>query len=119
MSIGNHSILCLQSVSNKTFDLLKDLTAIDDEEPIFKTLKPQNDTVYMTISMFRNITTPMICIMGIIANIFTCATFLSSTLRQTSCNVYLAARSLSDTMFLLTLIIVWLDSVEIPIFHTN
>ena len=115
----NHSILGLPSVSNKTFDLLKDLTAIDGEEPIFETLNPQNDTVYMTISMFRNITTPMICVVGVIANILTCATFLSPTLRQTSCNVYLAARSLSDTMFLLTLIIVWLESVQLPIFHTN
>ena len=119
MSIRNYSISNLPSVSNKTFELLKDLTAIDNEEPIFEALNPQNDTTYMTMSMFRNITTPVICIMGVIANIFTCATFLSSTLRHTSCNIYLAARSLSDTMFLLSLIIVWLESVQIPIFHTN
>lgn len=105
--------------NNETLDILNVFTEISDEEPIFEILNPTNDTVYMTISMFRNITTPVICIIGIIANIFACAAFLSSGLRKTSCNVYLAARSASDTMFLLTLMIVWLDSVDIPIFHTN
>ena len=89
----------------------------NEEEPIFETLNPTNDTVYMTVSMFRNVSTPLICCLGGLANICACATFLSSGLRSTSCNLYLAARSLSDTLFLFTLMIVWLDSVDIPIFH--
>ena len=119
MSIGNFSIATPPPLRNNTFYSLKDLAAIDDEDPIFETLNPQNDTVYKSISIFRNITTPMICLIGVIVNMFTLATFLSSTLRQTSCNVYLAARCISDTVFLLTLFIVWLESVQIPIFHTN
>ena len=119
MSFTNISNFSIQSLKNNTFDSVQDLAAIDDGDAIFETLNPQNDTTYKSITIFRNITTPVICLVGVIVNLFTLATFLSSALRQTSCNVYLAARSLSDTVFLLTLFIVWLDSVQIPIFHTN
>ena len=119
MAEGDHPVISWPYLDNITAQFPDIPADIDEEEPIFESLNPTNDTVYMTFSMFRNVTTPLICILGGVANIFACATFLSSGLRTTSCNLYLAGRSISDTMFLFTLMIVWLDSVGIPIFHTN
>ena len=106
-------------LNNISVNLHNVMSAFDEEEPIFEALNPTNDSVYMTVSMFRNVSTPLICCLGGVANICACATFLSLALRSTSCNLYLAARSFSDTLFLFTLMIVWLDSIGIPVFHKD
>jgi hypothetical protein len=43
--------------------------------------------------------------------------FLGKQMRKTSFCVYLAARSIADTVFLLTLFVVWLDNVQVRVFH--
>ena len=51
---------------------------------------------------------PFICVFGIVGNCLATVTFLQKSLRQTSCCLYLAARSVSDNGFLFNLLIMWI-----------
>lgn len=66
----------------------------------------------------KNIT-PVICALGLIGNTLATTVFLSKSQRKTSCSLYLAARSMSDTGFLTTLLIVCLTDFGIDIFNVE
>ncbi|PVD18773.1 hypothetical protein C0Q70_21325 [Pomacea canaliculata] len=66
------------------------------------------------------ISVPTIIILGVIGNILAFCIFASKSLRRTSCSIYLAARSFSDSGFLVSLFISWLgDALKIPIIHVT
>ena len=54
---------------------------------------------------------PVICLFGRIGNTLSVITFLRAPLRETSCNIYLVVRSISDNGFLLTLFLIWTSTV--------
>ncbi|KAK2162568.1 hypothetical protein LSH36_96g04019 [Paralvinella palmiformis] len=60
--------------------------------------------------------TPVIIILGVVGNFLSFLVFSVSHLRRNSSSVYLAALALVDTGFLLSLLIVWLDKVDVPLF---
>ena len=52
---------------------------------------------------------PSICIFGLICNTLALITFVQKPLRNKSCSLYLAVRSLSDNGFLATLLMIWMS----------
>ena len=74
---------------------------------------------YDTYIIARNIqkySKPVICLLGFIGNFLSAAIFLSKSQRKTSCSLYLGARSLSDTGFLVSLFCIWLGDMRINAF---
>lgn len=54
---------------------------------------------------------PFICIMGLVCNTLAIITFLQHRLRKYSCSIYLIVRSISDSIFLLNISIIYLSSI--------
>lgn len=70
------------------------------------------------LSRIHLIALPTIAILGTVSNLLAFCIFASKTLRRTSCSLYLAARSISDTGFLMFLFITWLgDATRVPVVH--
>ncbi|XP_076453474.1 uncharacterized protein LOC143288733 [Babylonia areolata] len=77
------------------------------------------DVAIKVLARFRLIALPTIAVLGIVSNTLSFCIFVSKTLRRTSCSIYLAARSVSDTGFLLALFLTWLgDAMAVPLVHT-
>ena len=64
---------------------------------------------YRVTELIERYCLPFICLFGLVGNSLATITFLQKSLRQTSCSLYLAARSISDNGFLLTLLIMWIS----------
>ena len=67
--------------------------------------------------LIRLLALPVICFVGFIGNTMSIKIFVGKTQRTTSCCIYLAMKAVSDNGFLLTLLIAWLDFVNIRVFH--
>lgn len=80
---------------------------------------PEVSPFYVTMKRLQTVLIPLICLFGICGNVLAAGTFLSSTLRGTSCCLYLAAKTISDIGFLLSLFVVWLYRVNVPILNTQ
>ncbi|XP_041355550.1 thyrotropin-releasing hormone receptor-like [Gigantopelta aegis] len=88
-----------------------------------------NDSAHVTymssvaiavLANFHLISIPLIICLGVLGNLLAFFTFVSKPLRNTSCSLYLAARSASDIGFLLALFVTWLgDAMGVLIYHTN
>ena len=63
------------------------------------------------ITTIEKYAVPTICSFGLIANTLSFIVFVQKFLRRKSCSIFLAARSLSDNGFLITLLIMWTSSV--------
>ncbi|GFN78667.1 somatostatin receptor type 4 [Plakobranchus ocellatus] len=61
---------------------------------------------------------PSICGLGFVTNILSLLVFLQPSMRNLSCSVYLATKAISDFIFLVSVFIVWLTSVNIGVFNT-
>ncbi|XP_061180488.1 CX3C chemokine receptor 1-like [Saccostrea echinata] len=72
---------------------------------------PEPDNVVKIFSKIQKFSNPVFCFVGLIGSIFALTVFLSKSQRSTSCCLYLAARSVSDIGFLISLIIVWITDV--------
>ncbi|XP_076435803.1 uncharacterized protein LOC143275517 [Babylonia areolata] len=80
---------------------------------------PSPDVAIKVLARFHLIAVPVIVVLGIVGNVLSFCIFVSKTLRRTSCSLYLAARCVSDTGFLLSVFITWLgDAMGIPVIHT-
>lgn len=53
---------------------------------------------------------PLIILLGLVGNLLSCVVFLKTQLRMRSSSYYLAALSIADSGFLVTLFLVWLNS---------
>ena len=79
----------------------------------------QPGVVIQILARFHLIALPTVAVLGIISNMLSFFIFVSKTMRRTSCSIYLAARSVSDTGFLLSLFFTWLgDAMGVPVIHT-
>ncbi|KAK3094605.1 hypothetical protein FSP39_003944 [Pinctada imbricata] len=65
----------------------------------------------------RKIFIPAICVIGLIGNIMSAMTYFGKEMRKMSCSIYLGARSVSDTGYIITLLCSWLDFVDVRVVH--
>jgi len=65
----------------------------------------------------RKYSLPILCLIGFISNTLAATLFLGKSLRGFSCCIFLGVRSISDNGFLASLLIAWLDFLDIRIFH--
>lgn len=86
-----------------------DVDRSDDEE----------ENTYFVIWDIQTKIMPAICGLGFATNILSLLVFIQPSLRRLSCSVYLAAKAVSDFLFLLTVFIIWLSRVEVGVFHTT
>ncbi|CAL1532689.1 unnamed protein product [Lymnaea stagnalis] len=63
-------------------------------------------------------TTPLVCLVGTILNLLTVGAFLSARLRNISCSLYLAVRSLGVFGFLVSMFIAW-SNTFMPLVQTE
>ncbi|XP_059161869.1 C-C chemokine receptor type 5-like [Physella acuta] len=75
--------------------------------------------VYIKVRDGQTTAVPYICGIGFVTNLVSLIVFVQPNLRRSSCGVYLASKSVSDLVFLLTVLIVWLTRVDIKIFFTS
>ena len=69
------------------------------------------DGTGIIIATVEKYAVPIICIFGLVGNTLSFIVFVQKALRRKSCSIFLAARSLSDNGFLITLLIIWTSSV--------
>lgn len=62
------------------------------------------------VTAIQTIAVPVIAVLGIIGNCVSFAVFTRPSLRTNSCSFFLAARSVSDSGFLIALFTIWLSS---------
>ena len=62
---------------------------------------------------------PVIIVSGVIGNCISLVVLLKTYLRRLSVSVYLAALSTADTVFLLTLLVIWLEFIPVRALHRN
>ncbi|KAK3734189.1 hypothetical protein RRG08_037552 [Elysia crispata] len=80
----------------------------------------RKSAVYNSVLWTQTVLEPFIVVLGIIGNLLATLTLLSPRLRTTSCCLYLAAKCLGDSVFLLALSVVWLYRVDAPqLFNTQ
>lgn len=71
------------------------------------------------VSKVQSVVIPIIIFLGMFGNIIAVTVFLSKSFRNISCSILLAARSITDTGFLMSLFVVWLTSLKIRAFHVQ
>lgn len=78
-----------------------------------------NKTDLNLIETFQFYYTPILVVIGIIGNCLTILVFCKTKLRKLSSSYYLVALAFSDTIFLITLSIVWLKLLTVDIFNKH
>ncbi|BFZ06081.1 hypothetical protein BsWGS_09120 [Bradybaena similaris] len=79
----------------------------------------QTKIAYSVILGIQTKLMPAICLLGFATNFMSLLVFLQPNLRRLSCSVYLAVKAVSDSLFLLTVFIIWLVRVEVSVFDTT
>ncbi len=69
-----------------------------------------------TISVFL---LPVIILVGLIGNVFSLLVFMKTYLSRLSLSIYMVTLSVSDSMFLITLFVMWLEYLDIRAFHQH
>ena len=82
------------------------------EEPM--TFNPLANPAYVVMRRIQTVLIPVVCVVGLIGNVLASGTFLNPVLRNTSCCLYLAAKSICDIGFLLSLFVIWLYRIRVP-----
>lgn len=75
-----------------------------------------NYEAYFIAENVQKYSKPIICLCGFIGNFLSAVIFLGKSQRKTSCSLYLCARSLSDTGFLISLFFIWLGDMKVNAF---
>ncbi|XP_041355062.1 FMRFamide receptor-like [Gigantopelta aegis] len=75
------------------------------------------DPVYVIVRRTQTVLLPIIIVVGIIGNSLAVGSFLSKSLRKTSCCLYLGAKSVSDIGFLVSLFIFFLLRVHVTLLN--
>lgn len=69
------------------------------------------ETAANMIASVEKYAVPIICFLGVSGNTLAFLVFAEKSMRSKSCSLFLAARSLSDNGFLITIFVMWLSSV--------
>ncbi|KAH9512346.1 hypothetical protein Btru_039250 [Bulinus truncatus] len=79
-----------------------------------------NFTFILVLQKIFLVTPPTICVTAVTGNILAFFVFVSKPLRRTSCSWYLAARSVSDSAFLIGNFLTWLSGTsKLNFFHVE
>lgn len=78
-----------------------------------------NSSAYAILQYLNTYYTPVIIAVGIFGNITSFVVFLFTYLNTRSSSYYLAALAIADTLFLVTLLLVWLTDMGINVYHHN
>ena len=99
------------SFSVLTNPLVEEITLLDRNNTLLTSNTSSTIANDYALMMFEKIAIPLISIFGLIGNTLAFIVFTRPPLRQSSCSFFLAARSLSDNGFLVSLLVIWLSSV--------
>ena len=103
-------------VTDENISLMNSSTMPNNSDKIFGEGGVYHEVI-VVLSQLQKYTNPVFCAFGILANFVAMTVFLSKSQRKTSCSLYLAARSMSDSGFLLALFVVWLSDVRVNAFN--
>ena len=98
------------------------LDSLDYRSHMLRTLaikRSKADDFKLILDFLNLYVTPFIIVIGLIGNIISFLVFSMTHLRRLSSSIYLAALSMADTGFLLSLTVVWLSHVNVPIFQNQ
>ncbi|XP_041349091.1 somatostatin receptor type 4-like [Gigantopelta aegis] len=79
----------------------------------------KDDYLYICIMSFQKAIIPIVCLIGTFGNLLSIIVLLGKVLRDKSCCVYLAAKCIADTVFLVALFVVWLARVDVHLFNLH
>lgn len=107
--------------TDNTMDLFKDTKTYNGSytinESVCQDLTQIEDLLSHEISNILFL--PIIILIGIIANPLSVLVLLKTHLKKLPSSHFLAAKSLSDTLFLVNTLVPWLDNFDISIMHKN
>lgn len=63
--------------------------------------------------------TPVIIVVGLVGNFLSFLVFTFTHVKRVSSSMYLSALALADILFLLALLVVWMERFHVPLFATN
>ena len=127
--MGGFASECFTQIANKTNVLFNDSNAtkanvsfdMDFGSHILKLAKKRSkaDDFKLILNFLNLYVTPFIIAIGLTGNIISFLVFSMTHLKRLSSSIYLAALSVADSGFLLSLTVVWLARVDVPIFHSQ
>ncbi|XP_014666195.1 PREDICTED: neuropeptides capa receptor-like [Priapulus caudatus] len=74
---------------------------------------------YTLLQSLNRYYTPVIIAVGVFGNLLSFVVFIFTYLNTRSSSYYLAALALADTLYLLTLLMVWITDMGVNIYHNN
>ncbi|XKL59564.1 hypothetical protein PGB90_000580 [Kerria lacca] len=94
------------------------LSTLDDHDRSIN-IQQQLHWAAAVLQLIQLYYTPVLVILGSIGNIISVFVFFNTKLRKQSSSYYLAALAISDTGFLITQFISWLNLVDLPLFKKS
>jgi len=92
--------------------LLKSLGVNDSERLRSHFSSSSDDTFKMVVDSLTLYITPLIVVIGVVGNALSLAVFSLTHLQRLSSSLYLSMLSVADIVFLLALLVVWLERVD-------
>ena len=80
---------------------------------------PHLRTLQSVVDFLKWYYTPFVVGVGFVGNALSLWTFLGTTLRKMSSTQYLSALAVIDSLFLLTLLLVWLTNLDVNLYNTE
>lgn len=77
----------------------------------------QEDATNMVLQDIQRYYTPILVHLGVLGNCLSVCVFFGTKLRYFSSSIYLGALAISDTVFLVTVFVVWLTMVQVDLFN--
>ena len=113
----------LHPVRNKSKDFGPDLLPYQQSNESVGVLDLTETVLYpdtsSTTFILRQYALPLICLVGFVGNTMAACTFLGKHLRAASCSMFLAVRSISDNGFIISLLVAWLDFIDVHLYHMD
>ncbi|KAH9513404.1 hypothetical protein Btru_032936 [Bulinus truncatus] len=103
---------------NSTAENQSDSLSYDDRmDYYYNNLDDLKQTRFWVLNQIQKYYIPGLCLLGLLGNLSSAAIFMTRLMRVKSCVNYLLFKCITDTFFLVSLFVVWLDRVEIRWFH--
>lgn len=79
----------------------------------------ENSVAEMVLENIQLYYTPILVHLGLLGNCLSVCVFFGTKLRRTSSSIYLGALAISDSCFLMTVFIVWLNMLQVRLFNKS
>ena len=80
---------------------------------------PKTSSGYAVVWNLQTALVPFIFVLGMVGNLLAIGCFLSQSLRAASCCLYMAAKCVSDSVFLTALFLMWLYRVQVDVVNVQ